>query len=1202
MNFYKSGKYVNAVESAQKAVELATPNSEDWVLSLHHLALAYQGMGDYDKAEPLLEQCLQARNQYLPDNYLGLAQSLSSLANLYQNKGEYAKALPLAIRALDIRKSVLGKKHPGYAQSLTLLGLVHQKMGDYKKSLSLFEQARDIFKTTVGERHISYAITLNQIAALYRSMGDYNKAIPLIIAAINVRNHLPNKNQPDFADFLENLAGLYEDMSDYQKAGNSYEQALQIRKAVQGEEHPSYNTLLTRLAEIHQKNGQYAKALPLLEQAYQSSKQTLTEDHPTTAAIAVQLADILRIQGNYERALSLYEQSFSVQKIKLGEKHPQFAALLNNMGSLYRIKGAYSKAVPMLQQGLSIRKATVGKNHIDYATSLYQLALLYVDMAAYAKALLSVKEAIAIHEKVMGKNSPLYANMLSCMAGVYYKQGLLTQAALLYEQTAALQRRLLGEQHPDYANSLQQLGELYMNLWDYKKALYNYQQAAAIKKAILGEKNPQYLAVLYAIAQVYQRQNDPEAAKLHLHVWHTRKEVLGENHPDYARSLMQAATLYEAYGELVKADEMLQSALQIQKKSLGENHPDIANLLVRSAALKGKLKDYTKAQAFYRQAGSIYKATIGENHADYARFLSQMAETYLHQEVPQKAEPLLFQSHDIIYKQISELSHLLSERERENLLATVADEFEKFNSFTLKRKKANPAISGRMYDNALLLKGLLLQSAIQLRLNILATNDEKLLRTMEAWEAAKQQWLEMLNAAEPDIDAIDNLDFKINELEKQLAAKVTDNHLKIIRWQQVQQALQPQEAAVEIVRFRVYDKQWKDTVRYAALVLTPQLKQPQVVVLPHGKLMEARGTQGYRAAVATLRGVGVETEEDNIMPADSLYQLFWQPIQQTLDSLGTFRTVYLSPDGVYHQVNLLTLPHPKGGYIADALDLRLVGSTRDVVKRRRVQGKPQPAALFGFPDYLAAPQAAPEAPLVAATASGYATYRALERTGNISPLPGTQAEVGNISRIMQQQSVPHQVWQGAQASEAQLRQLVSPQVLHIATHGFFEAVAESDTKPDRLSMSGISGERAFENPYLRCGLYLAGAETSLKNREQLPAGTNDGILTAYEAAGLRLDGTELVVLSACETGLGISKNGEGVYGLHRAFQTAGAQTVIYSLWKVADEQTQELMSDFYRRWLAEKKPKRQAFAEAQAALRKKHPEPYFWGAFVLVGE
>lgn len=194
----------------------------------------------------------------------------------------------------------------------------------------------------------------------------------------------------------------------------------------------------------------------------------------------------------------------------------------------------------------------------------------------------------------------------------------------------------------------------------------------------------------------------------------------------------------------------------------------------------------------------------------------------------------------------------------------------------------------------------------------------------------------MLNISGPDIEAIDNLEIKINELEKQLAAKAKDNQLKVTRWQDVQQCLQPDQAAVEIIRFHLYDKQWKDTVRYAALVLTPQLKQPQVVVLPHGNLMEARGTQGYRAAVAALRGVGVEPEEESTMPADSLYRLFWQPIQQTLDSLGGFRTVYLSPGGAFHQINLLTLPHPKGGYLADVMDLRIVGSTRDLVQPHKL--------------------------------------------------------------------------------------------------------------------------------------------------------------------------------------------------------------------------------------------------------------------------
>jgi CHAT domain-containing protein len=615
--------------------------------------------------------------------------------------------------------------------------------------------------------------------------------------------------------------------------------------------------------------------------------------------------------------------------------------------------------------------------------------------------------------------------------------------------------------------------------------------------------------------------------------------------------------------------------------------------------------EYAQAEPLYQQALQIRKATLGENHPDYAKSLNNLAVLYQNMGKYAQAEPLLQQAQDIRIRQLESTFPSLSEKEKEQFLATFEDEFESFHSFALRR--GNPALAQRQYNNALLLKGILLQSATQLRSRVLASADAALLATFERWETYKRQWLNAINLtiAERqqrglDITALENT---INELEKDLSRRsdAFAENKRRVTWQDVQKRLQPNQAAVEIVRFRLYDKQWKDTVRYAALVLTPQLKQPQVVVLPHGDLMEARGTQGYRAAVAALRGVGVATEEESTMPADSLYRLFWQPIQQTLDSLGGCRTVYLSPDGAFHQINLLTLPHPRGGYLADVIDLRIVGSTRDLVQPRKAASAAQPAALFGFPDYAAAPKAAGgDELLAAATASGYATYRALERTGNISPLPGTRTEVANISNIMRQQNIAHQVWQETAASEAQLRSLRSPRVLHIATHGFFEATAEQH--PERLSLSGLGGERAFENPYLRCGLYLAGAQHSLQNRAQIPAGTNDGILTAYEAASLRLDGTELVVLSACETGLGVSKNGEGVYGLHRAFQTAGAQAVIYSLWKVADEQTQELMSDFYRRWLVEKKSKRQAFNEAQAALRQKHPAPYFWGAFVLVGE
>ena len=207
------------------------------------------------------------------------------------------------------------------------------------------------------------------------------------------------------------------------------------------------------------------------------------------------------------------------------------------------------------------------------------------------------------------------------------------------------------------------------------------------------------------------------------------------------------------------------------------------------------------------------------------------------------------------------------------------------------------------------------------------------------------------------------------------------------------------------------------------------------------------------------------------------------------------------------------------------------------------------------------------------------------------------------------------IYTGDDALEDHLKESHKPNILHIATHGFFEKNVDVE-KDDKF----------FQNPLLRSGLMLTGAGHSLNKKLDEDADADldeldddddlslaeddsgldhesleDGILTAYEAMSLNLDNTELVVLSACETGLGEIQNGEGVYGLQRAFKVAGARTIVMSLWNVNDQSTQLLMRNFYKHWL-DTKDKHEAFRLAQEELRAEFPEPYFWGAFVIVGE
>ena len=211
---------------------------------------------------------------------------------------------------------------------------------------------------------------------------------------------------------------------------------------------------------------------------------------------------------------------------------------------------------------------------------------------------------------------------------------------------------------------------------------------------------------------------------------------------------------------------------------------------------------------------------------------------------------------------------------------------------------------------------------------------------------------------------------------------------------------------------------------------------------------------------------------------------------------------------------------------------------------------------------------------------------------NIAMLPGTKEEVSNLSNILGQIDFSFDVHLGHDATEAQVKSISNPKVLHIATHGYF--LKDVETSAEDITM-GIASDKISESPLLRSGLLFAGA------KEAITTG-GDGVLTAFEALNLNLYETELVVLSACETGLGEIKNGEGVYGLQRAFQIAGAKSILMSLWTVSDEATQQLMTSFYQNWKIEKQPVREAFLNAQKSLKEKFPQPYFWAAFKLVGD
>jgi len=334
----------------------------------------------------------------------------------------------------------------------------------------------------------------------------------------------------------------------------------------------------------------------------------------------------------------------------------------------------------------------------------------------------------------------------------------------------------------------------------------------------------------------------------------------------------------------------------------------------------------------------------------------------------------------------------------------------------------------------------------------------------------------------------------------------------------------------------------------------------------------------------------------------SFYQAFWKPLESALNGK---RRIYISPDGVLNQVALGIVPAADGHPLIEKYDLRLVSSTKDFLRERRKPAA-DTAVLVGAPQFdldeakqrelvqSLNKKGAGTQPVLVASASGLRSGD-LQR-GGLTPLPGAKLELEQVSFLLTKHHWRVETYSGENALEETVKRVQGPRVLHVATHGFF--------LPDEERSKGSRATGA-EDPMLRSGLYFAGANRVISHVPFSPD-LDDEVLTAYEASGLNLQGTELVVLSACETGLGEVKNGEGVFGLRRALQEAGAESVLMSLWAVRDRETRELMTLFYNNWLSGM-DKHEALRAAQLEMRRKvkarygRDLPNYWGGFVLVG-
>lgn len=892
---------------------------------------------------------------------------------------------------------------------------------------------------------------------------------------------------------------------------------------------------LMDLAAEYERVRQYTKAEPLYARALGIYEKARGPDHPETGRSVEYLGLLYQHTADFAKAEPLLQRGLRICEKALGPDHPQTAICLDNVAYLYQAMGDYAKAEPLHQRALTLLEKGLGPEHPDTAMCLNNLGLLYEAMVDFARAEPLFQRSLKIREKVHGPEHPNTAKGLENLAGLYKLMGDYAKAEPLLQRALKVREKVLGLDHPETAQSLDNLGALY-------EAMGHFVEAETLMKRAL--------TIL--------------------------ETVLGPDHSDTATSLNNLAAIYWRLGEYAKAEPIAQRSLRIYEKTSGPNHPATAMALNILGLLSKAMGDYPKAELFFKRALRIREETLGSEHPDTAVSFHNLAVLSLDMGNATRALEAIKKAQQADLKTLAKILSFSSEEQRLAFQATL----HPYSLFAVLENA--PELAQAILRH----KGVVLDSLLEDRVVAQASKRPEQRAQLEQLRAAKQGLMQSRLEASKDVNEPtlqsrsterEKLANQVEELEgvlaRQGAALGRSRKSLSVTVEQVQKGIPKQSVLVEIIRYSHYKgtNKWED--RYGAIIIA-SAGEPKWISLGTASLIETNIVL-YQSLV---RG-GARERGASLLSA--LHHQLWAPLEPALPK--DTKTIILSPDGALNFLSFATLLTPEDMFLSQKYSIRYVSSGRDLLRERRpVRGKRM--AIYANPHFSGQ---ALEAKHVATT--DFFALRGQEmrelKTLPLPPLPGTAKESAALVAQAKNWNWPTEVYLDAAASEAQLRTVDSPYILHLATHGFFLPEEQRKETELELGWRGIGGVRptmggsgglsvvssgmsrpiVLKNPMHRSGLALAGAQTTLEawKRGETPPTENDGIVTAEEVGGLKLDGTWLVTLSACDTGVGEARSGEGVLGLRRGFIQAGAQNLLMTLWSVSDEQTAKLMVDFY---------------------------------------
>lgn len=1182
------------------------------------------------------------------------ASLLNLKAEILLNKGSY-KELESEIKKNEVwMRTNIGRRNLNYRDHLFVKAKYAESKRDWLGALKLYEQVNhytkykpvektgllvqeklvllnhQIKRSSEGEKHNKklekavkrYFGTKSPIMARYNFLDvnkhfldfKYNKADKRLFKLFNTNNYI-KQNKLLRAALLDMKVKLLLKSCKFEEAEDSMQVVLALKSKMYGVNSPEFHKEKLKLADFYSNfTNKFSIAKDIQENSFLTVvAPQLSAQNIGYIAYMEQLASTYDNMEKYDMAIKYLNDASAYLKSYYGKNNIEYAVSLEKLASVLVKKGVIGDAGTLIKEAVTIFKSVSGDGYeLNKSAAYLAMARLYTLLGSYSEAEDALQKAGKYSRRAKKSESQSNIKSFDEMAALMMKQGRFNEAERLLKNNIEKKQKQLGESNRELIPSLNLLGKLYLTSGNYAGAEKNIQKSLILTEKNFTDSSVRYTESLKLLEQLYRELGDfnksEEVSRKTLQI---QRKQLGNNHIEVSLSLSQLALIIlHNKQEAKKAEEMMLEAIRITKFNFGDQHPQYAEqlkelaiicihneeytladslvveaekvwklkhskpdlFLAELALLKGnifyKRANYLQAQEKYVEAKKFYKAAFDVRHPGYVKASGKLARAYYMLNDYKNALKELDESTSKYLIFIKKYFPSLSFSEKSKYWHSIKDDFELYYTLATQKTILKPEVSAKMYNNVMATKALLLGSSIKVKERILNSKDENLIAKFDLW-TEKKQYLLQVAAMDKDQQSankvnIGRLEKEINQLEKDLSegsemfSKNYDNDEA--NWKKVKKSLKENEFAIEILRFRHFDRTFTDSVIYAAMVLSAKSeKGPETIIFPNGNRMENALIRYYRNVIIN------KVDEDEFS-----YDAFWQPIKKFIPD-GSI--VYVSNEGVYNELNLESLINKEGRYAIDKNSIAIVSNTKDLINKNtiKVNGNKK-AVFFGNP-----------------------TFYASANTNKLIPqLPGTEAEVSESQIVFNDRGWNTSKYIESWADEDSIKQLVNPKILHIATHGYFreDVLAE---EVDEATENGIA-----ENPLLNSGVVMYKGGDLLKTDNILRINSEKGILTAYEAMDMNLDNTDLVVLSACETGRGVVNIGEGVYGLQRAFLVAGANSVIMSLFKVDDAITKELMTNFYKLWLTSG-DKRQALTEAKLLIKSKYKYPIYWGSFVLIG-